>query len=432
MSRWCLAEGIFVCFGGGLGADCACAGSENGSEYDLWRVLFRAGCFAGLPDCILDIADFPTLDRPIFIRPSPPHPRMGLVRWSRTDVAARILAGDALVVYRDLLLRVPHAWLAAHPGGALAILHFVGRDAADEIDAYHAEHTLRTVRRYAVGTVDTPWQPLLPPIMSGWVRTLSPDGTLVWHNEAQPIPSPAGLSSEILLVHEDSPLLHTNGPSPAALEPPPSTLSPKEQARHSAAYKALHKRIIDAGLYKTRYLTGYGPEVVRYLLLAAASAYAYKHGWLIPSAVCLGLLWHQLVFTVHDLGHMGVTHDWTIDRLLAIFLADFIGGLSVGWWVDVSPCFTPTSPVDTSPLCLLQNHNVHHRKFSVAIAFLAQQPWLVSCHKPSLPVGFVPQTFCPALIISQRPRYRASPIPGNLDGLFQVSVVFLLQTHHAL
>ncbi|KAG9314310.1 fatty acid desaturase-domain-containing protein [Chiua virens] len=252
---------------------------------------------------------------------------MGLVHrlWSREDVAARILAGEHLVVYNDLLLRIPQSWLAAHPGGALAILHFVGRDAADEIDAYHAGDTLRTIKKYVVGTVDTSqhvWNPLLPPIITP--RHVS-----------------FRLAYEILLVPKDSSLLQKeSGPSLATLHPPPSSLSPKVQARHSAAYKELHKRITDAGLYKTRYFTGYGPELARYLLLAASSAYAYKHGWLITSAVFLGLLWHQLVFTVHDLGHMGVTHDWTIDRLLAIFIADFIGGLSVGWWVD--------------------NHNVHH------------------------------------------------------------------------
>ncbi|KAF7784649.1 hypothetical protein Agabi119p4_814 [Agaricus bisporus var. burnettii] len=51
-------------------------------------------------------------------------------------------------------------------------------------------------------------------------------------------------------------------------------------------------------------------------------------------------MWHQLVFTAHDLGHNGVTHNWTLDRLIAIVIADFIGGLSIGWWVD--------------------NHNIHH------------------------------------------------------------------------
>ncbi|OBZ79252.1 Delta(8)-fatty-acid desaturase [Grifola frondosa] len=57
-------------------------------------------------------------------------------------------------------------------------------------------------------------------------------------------------------------------------------------------------------------------------------------------AISLGLFWHQLTFFAHDLGHMGVTHNWAIDRLVAIFVADFLGGMSIGWWVD--------------------NHNIHH------------------------------------------------------------------------
>jgi len=35
-----------------------------------------------------------------------------------------------------------------------------------------------------------------------------------------------------------------------------------------------------------------------------------------------------------------VTHNWAIDRILAILIADWVGGLSIGWWVE--------------------NHNVHH------------------------------------------------------------------------
>ncbi|KAH7929316.1 fatty acid/sphingolipid desaturase [Leucogyrophana mollusca] len=262
--------------------------------------------------------------------------------WSRDDIAARILAGESLVVYNNNLLRIPQSWLNAHPGGSLAILHFVGRDATDEIDAYHCDDTIKKINAYIVGTVETSpegWQPLVPPLMTGWVRKIASDGKQAWHNEASILP-PSDLSSEILLVQKDSSILQHHGPTLSNLIPPPTDLSLKTQYQHSAAYKELHKRIINAGLYKTPYLTGYGPEVARYILLAVLSAVAYSKDWLIPSAVCLGLLWHQLVFTVHDLGHMGVTHDWAKDRLIAIILADFIGGLSVGWWVD--------------------NHNVHH------------------------------------------------------------------------
>lgn len=175
--------------------------------------------------------------------------------------------------------------------------------------------------------------------MAGWVRKPSDDGTMRWFREsvAADASSPVGM-----LVKSEN----TTGSAPtmATLLPPPSSLDLKEQAAHSNAFKDLHEQVKRKGLYQTRYLAGYGPEVVRYVLLGLLSAYLYRHGWLFFSAVALGGLWHQLVFTVHDLGHMGVTHDWEWDRLVAIFLADFIGGLSVGWWVDVSICFESWGP----------------------------------------------------------------------------------------
>ncbi|KAF8078690.1 delta 8-sphingoloid desaturase protein [Lyophyllum atratum] len=264
--------------------------------------------------------------------------------WARDVVAARILAGEHLIVYNGHLLRIPQSWLDAHPGGSLALLHFVGRDASDEIEAYHSDHTLALVTRYSVGRVeltDGLWEPLVPPVMSGWVRKPAADGKSTWFSEAtaqrSTVDTPISPSSQILLVSKDDSQF---APDRATLEPPTTSLSLKVQTGHSKAYKQLHKRIIDAGLYKTPYLTGYGPEVLRYTFLACLSVYAYHHNWFITSAVFLGLMWHQLVFTAHDLGHMGVTHNWAIDRLLGILIADFIGGLSIGWWV--------------------QNHNVHH------------------------------------------------------------------------
>ena len=251
---------------------------------------------------------------------------------TRDQVAARILAGEHLIIYNENILRIPSSWLDSHPGGRLALLHFVGRDATDEIDAYHPSTTLSLISRFSVGRVQLSggvWMPLVPPIMSGWVRKPAPDR---WFNEAHALPGQS--SSEILLVKQDDPTSFV-APDRAILEPPKSSLSLEQQAQHSRAYKELHTRIVDAGLYETPYLTGYGPEILRYTLLASLSAYAYSCNWLITSAVFLGLMWHQLVFTAHDLGHMGVTHNWIIDRLLGILIADFIGGLSIGWWVEV-------------------------------------------------------------------------------------------------
>ncbi|KAJ7872306.1 delta 8-sphingoloid desaturase protein [Mycena olivaceomarginata] len=258
---------------------------------------------------------------------------MTTTTWTRETVASEILVGAHLVIYHGLVLRIPTKWLDQHPGGSLCIQHFVGRDATDEIDSYHSDHVLELVRRYQVGTVALPWKPLVPPVMSGWVRTKSD----TWYNEAGTIRSGSG--TQILLVQkrrEDA----TSTPDRAVLELGSSDLSAEDQARHSAAYKVLHRRVRDAGLYKTRYLTGHGPDVLRYALLASLSVYAYNHSWFLTSAVFLGLLWQQLTFIAHDLGHLGVTHNWIIDRILGTFIANWAGGVSIGWWVD--------------------DHNIHH------------------------------------------------------------------------
>ena len=252
--------------------------------------------------------------------------------WTRTNVAQRILEGELLIVYHGNLLRIPQKWLEAHPGGDLALLHFVGRDATDEIDAAHQPETLKLVLRYSVGQVevgDEGWKPLMPPIARGWRRR---NGE--WHRDASEVDN---TTTQVLLAENTQ---GNAGPTLASLEPPTPSLSLKKQNQLSQAYRRLHERVVAAGLYDTPYITGYGPEVARYLLLAFSAAYTYKHDWLNTSAVFLGLLWHQLVFAAHDLGHMGVTHNWTADRIIATAIADWIGGLSIGWWV--------------------QNHNVHH------------------------------------------------------------------------
>ncbi|KAJ3779145.1 delta 8-sphingoloid desaturase protein [Lentinula raphanica] len=257
-----------------------------------------------------------------------------MAQFTRSELSARILEGQHLIIYDRTVLRIPTSWLDLHPGGSLALLHFVGRDASSEIDAYHNDQILTMVKKYSIGTLAEPgpWTPLLPPIAAGWVRK---DGN--WFNEAATWNID---STQVLLVANDSPALPKSAPTIDTITPLPSRLSLEVQEQHSAAYKVLHKRVTDAGLYRTPYLTGYGPEFVRYISLGLISAYAFKHNWLLTSALALGLMWHQLMFFVHDLGHLGVTGNWNADRLISIIVADFIGGLSVGWWVD--------------------NHNVHH------------------------------------------------------------------------
>ena len=102
--------------------------------------------------------------------PSPVTPRL----LRRNEIAHLICLGHVLVLHRRTVYRL-NPWLATHPGGALAILHFVGRDATDELEAYHPVTVINRMRAFAVGEVDdrdwsdvTGWRPLVPPVQLGW------------------------------------------------------------------------------------------------------------------------------------------------------------------------------------------------------------------------------------------------------------------------
>lgn len=54
---------------------------------------------------------------------------------TRKEVEALIADGRKLIVVDGEVLKVD-AWLRYHPGGDKAIMHMVGRDATDEVNAY--------------------------------------------------------------------------------------------------------------------------------------------------------------------------------------------------------------------------------------------------------------------------------------------------------
>lgn len=55
--------------------------------------------------------------------------------YSRDEVEALISEGRKLFIVNGALIKAD-AWLKYHPGGDIAILHMVGRDASDEVVAY--------------------------------------------------------------------------------------------------------------------------------------------------------------------------------------------------------------------------------------------------------------------------------------------------------
>lgn len=54
---------------------------------------------------------------------------------SRRQIEMMIADGKTIIVVDGCVLRVD-AWLKYHPGGDKAIMHMVGRDATDEVNAY--------------------------------------------------------------------------------------------------------------------------------------------------------------------------------------------------------------------------------------------------------------------------------------------------------
>ena len=63
-----------------------------------------------------------------------PSPRRDVV-LSRDTIEGLIAEGRKIIIVDGKVLKVD-AWLSYHPGGDLAILHMVGKDATDEVNAY--------------------------------------------------------------------------------------------------------------------------------------------------------------------------------------------------------------------------------------------------------------------------------------------------------
>lgn len=53
---------------------------------------------------------------------------------NRDDVEALIAEGKHITIFHNQVIKMD-AWMPYHPGGDKAMLHLVGKDASDEIDA---------------------------------------------------------------------------------------------------------------------------------------------------------------------------------------------------------------------------------------------------------------------------------------------------------
>ncbi|KAL8996517.1 MAG: hypothetical protein Q9169_003984 [Polycauliona sp. 2 TL-2023] len=324
---------------------------------------------------------------------------------TRADVGALIAAGDTIVINEGMVLRL-NAWLDHHPGGRLVIQHMVGRDATDEISIYHSSKVIRSMNRYRIGRIAGDWVNFTPPIRGGLFAQTTTDGTAETHQEPVSVHekelsrffSTASPTQEPEL-QKDS----LNSGTDAIPEPPTAidnsdlvkqalqndlddypSLDAATQQVIVKKYRALHQRIRAEGYYDCQYRE-YAKEMGRYSCIFAAFLIALRSGWFVTSAALLGLFWvphlcrpsqeeanglqHQIMFTAHDAGHQGITHNFVIDTVIGMFVADLCCGLSIGWWKSSHNVHH-----------LVTNHHEHDPDLQNAPLFATSPSYLASFH----------------------------------------------------
>ncbi|KAH3666908.1 hypothetical protein OGAPHI_003358 [Ogataea philodendri] len=265
---------------------------------------------------------------------------------SKQDVARMIGQGDLIVVYNNTVLRLNN-WIRFHPGGDKAVHHMVGRDATDEMNAYHSDATIATFKRFQVGVIDHKWVNLVPPIQGGEYPK-SGDISLAGQMPAtvKPkvpvniVPTAASIRIESGPIRDPETVIENfdNLLVKSDLETWPS-LDYETQWTISQKYNELHAKIKAEGLYDCPYVEYYKQMCINGGLFLYFLVF-WKLEWYFLSAVSIGLFWQQLTFIAHDAGHLAITHNYHIDNFIGILIADWMGGLSLGWWK--------------------RNHNVHH------------------------------------------------------------------------
>lgn len=307
---------------------------------------------------------------------------------SRQQIIGLVAEGKAIIIYKKNVLNLT-SWLKYHPGGETAVYHMIGRDASDEMHAYHGEETISTFLKWKIGEIDYQWTNLLPPIQGadytrseyitsldsklddssrsssdldlnsqssastildsflvpeaglgypkGKVVPVVPQNQLVTKDNSDKIFKP---NKRVGKVVDPKTLLdnYDNDQSLKDLNEIPS-LDYETQRVLRDKYDTLHKKVVDLGLYQCDYWN-YIRELMKISSLFLLSFSFLKWNYLFVSAVLMGFAWHQMTFIAHDAGHISITHNYQVDNIFGILIANWFGGLSLGWWK--------------------RNHNVHH------------------------------------------------------------------------
>lgn len=274
-----------------------------------------------------------------------------------------IASGKAIVIYKDNVLNLT-PWLKYHPGGDKAVYHMVGRDATDEMEVYHSEEVIAIFKKWRVGKIDHKWENLLPPIQGGIYTKHNEKASDIKSTETSVNSSAGATTGRVTPIipqgvnyvdkkDKDKYFPVAKGvvvDPKQAMELYENTLACQDllefplldyntQTDIREKYHKLHANIIRAGLYECAY-SNYARELIKITSLFLYSFSFLRLEQYALSAIFIAMAWHQMTFIAHDAGHVSLSHNYQIDNVFGIIIADWFGGLSLGWWK--------------------RNHNVHH------------------------------------------------------------------------
>lgn len=240
-----------------------------------------------------------------------------------------IKQGDKVFIYESKVYKVNN-FIEKHPGGEAALASALGRDVTDEIRSMHPPKVYeKMINLYYVGDYMPDMSARKPASKPKNIQQSEPLLELTWEGGMSVKAYDDAI--EHLHKHHAKDLLND------------SKTQDLDNIKIRKAYRLLEQDIHSRGLFNCNYYK-YAKESCRYATLFFLSLWFTLHGtqtWhYMAGAAFMAAFWHQLVFAAHDAGHNGITGKVEIDHIIGIIIADFIGGLSIGWWKH--------------------NHNVHH------------------------------------------------------------------------
>ena len=201
------------------------------------------------------------------------------------ELQEKVKEGHLWIIYDGKIIDVTK-WSLYHPGGLLPLKHAAGLDATAQIRVFHPDYVLdKKLGSFIIGE-------------------LSVDG-----------------GDELV---QDSGIVD------------PKFISQAQRQIIRSKYMSLQDEIEKEGLEITNpifYFKIYFRLIFMFLTVWTLILYDSEKYWFVASLL-LAAFWHQAAFIGHDTGHSAVTHDLATDHNIGITIANFFGGLSLGWWKD--------------------------------------------------------------------------------------------------